>query len=337
MEQKKLIHYIKGRLSDDERQQVHKWLKESEENKKELIRLKNVWSLSSYQKKIESDKTLKAWEHLNKEMGSKAKVRRLTPGHVLQYAASVIAIFALGALFQYYIIGKQFETVGLADLYTTVEAPFGQTAKATLPDGTEVYLNSGTTIKYANQFIGDERRVEISGEAYFDVASDKERFFIVDANDLQMKVYGTEFNVHAYPDEKIMHTTLIEGSLGLESTSGNELVRLKPGQDAAFDKESRRLNVKNVNLDLYTSWKDGVITFRNESLKTIVTIMERWYDVEVIFNDKNLGDEVYSGTILKNRSATDMFDIMGVVVGFKYELQTKFNEQDRIYLTRIKR
>lgn len=187
----------------------------------------------------------------------------------------------------------------------TVTTPRGGQYQIVLSDGTKVWLNAATALKYPTSFSGKDRKVELSGEAYFEVAKNATKPFKVVVNGLEVQVLGTHFNVMAYDNEKVVKTTLLEGKVRLFK-NGHEAV-LKPGEQGVLNNQSSLFEVKDVNVDDETAWKNGFFAFNNESIETIMRQISRWYDVDVAFSEKmmrrNFGGSVSRyenvGTVLK--------------------------------------
>ncbi len=211
-------------------------------------------------------------------------------------------------------------------VYNTITIPYGKTFEITLSDKTIVYLNSGTSLRYPVQFIdGKQRQVFLKGEAYFDVAKDKNNPFVVNAQELDIQVVGTEFNVIAYPEDQETDVVLIEGSVGL-TESGQPVnttpsTLLKPGFKGSFDKEQKTINTSKVNTSLYTSWMDGNIVFRNEPFDNIVKRLERQYNTTIINNNKSLSNEKFNATIeVKKETLEDVLNYFNKVHNIQYQI-----------------
>jgi ferric-dicitrate binding protein FerR (iron transport regulator) len=200
-----------------------------------------------------------------------------------------------------------------------------------LPDGTTVQLNSGSKLVYASGFNSGERTVNLEGEAFFNVAKDKEHSFTIKTKSLDFKVYGTSFNIQAYPEDSEINTTLVEGSLGVVAKTGSEMARLVPGENANFKEDNKELVVTNVDLELYTSWKDGMVTFRNEKLKDIARKIERWYNVQIVINNPKLADELYMGTIMKNKPIDQLLEVFKLTSSLNYRIVPRADKSTLIY------
>ncbi|MGN8070140.1 FecR family protein [Mucilaginibacter sp. 22184] len=168
--------------------------------------------------------------------------------------------------------------------YNTINIPRGGQYQLVLSDGTKVWLNSASSLKYPAAFSGKERKVELAGEAYFEVAKDRTKPFTVGVNGMSVQVLGTHFNINAYSDEKTIETTLLEGSVKL-SSNGKQAF-LKPGQQGKFSIQQTAFNISNVDVEDAVAWKNGFFAFNNEDIQTIMKRISRWYDVDVVFPEK---------------------------------------------------
>ena len=168
--------------------------------------------------------------------------------------------------------------------YNTLVVPRGGEYMVELSDGTKVWLNSDSELRFPVTFVGDRRNVEIEGEAYFDVAPDKEHPFIVKTSHTSIRVTGTSFNVRAYADEDTESTTLISGTVRINS--GNEEFELVPNQHYTYNKNTGTNTVANVNTDLYTSWESGSFIFLNVPLENVMSYLSKWYGFQYSFEDE---------------------------------------------------
>lgn len=193
-------------------------------------------------------------------------------------------------------------------IYNTMMTLRGMEFPLTLSDGTKVFLNAESKIKYPVSFSGNTREVEISGEVYFDVVKDKTKPFIVKSGDVNIEVLGTSFNVKGFQNEKEIATTLVEGKVKL-SAKGNNVI-LIPGKQAIFDKEKKSISVKDVDVELYTAWNNGKFIFRNESIENIMNTLQRWYDFEVIYTDEDVKDIVIGASLNRYGKIDPILEIM---------------------------
>ncbi len=200
----------------------------------------------------------------------------------------------------------------------TLSTPRGGEFKITLEDGTEVWLNAETTLRYPETFDGDERRVEVSGEAYFKVAKNAEKPFYVVSGGQEVRVLGTEFNVHAYQDEPTIFTTLVEGSISLKPVEGNRSeLMLTPGNQAVFSRSDASARVRKVDTEVVTSWRSGVFVFENQNLEQIMRTLSRWYNFEYEFADQRVAQTEFMGSIPRYGSFNEVIDIFQKMGGIQ--------------------
>jgi transmembrane sensor len=215
-----------------------------------------------------------------------------------------------------YIADKNAKAI---DLYNTVSTPKGGQYEITLPDGTKVWLNAASKLRFPVTFAANERNVELSGEAYFEVTKDRKKPFKVKAEQQEITVLGTHFNVNAYNDDTFTKTTLLEGSVRIDIGSSQAL--LTPGQQAVSSATSPIINVrKDVDLQESIAWKNGNFVFNHENVYTIMKRIARWYDVEVDYKG-NFDQKSYSGTISKYESVTDVLKIMELTRTVKFKIE----------------
>ncbi len=203
------------------------------------------------------------------------------------------------------------------EVYNTLKIPRGGEYKLLLSDGTQVWLNSETTIKYPVQFLKKQRVVYVSGEAFFDVAPNKNSPFIIKSGKTVVKVLGTTFNFRAYENEKYLQTTLVSGSVNV-SREGKTRV-LKPLQQYSYNKKTNVTEVKKVDVSLYTSWKDGLFLFKSQKLEYILGEIARWYNMDFVYEDAILKNYVFSGRLQKYDDATPLLRVFEETGGVTFE------------------
>ena len=212
---------------------------------------------------------------------------------------------------------KQLETSEILRIYV----PKGGEFELVLADGTRVWMNSETELKFPRAFTGDKRQVElVSGEAYFDVRKDKTKPFIVRNKDLNLTVLGTQFNIQNYSDEHEIITTLVEGAVQLSS----DKTILHPGEQATYNKATREVQVETVDTELFTAWREGRLIFKSTRLETVLKQLSRWYDVKFVYEEERLKDLIFSGKMKK-------YDNGNVILGIlKATGKIDFIQQDSV-------
>jgi len=317
--------YLDGTASEDEVKSVFQWMEASCENKKKVIQFKKIWVMSS-----RSDENLeKIWNQvLLKTRREKGKFKNLY--YYAKYAAAIAIVFCLGVFVHSIFLG----TPAGEDPYVgeiQIDVPLGPMSNVVLPDGTKVQLNSGSRLTCAVNLDHNVREVLLEGEAFFDVARDSLRPFFVKTKKLDFKVYGTSFNIQAYYEDQEVNATLIEGSLGVVDKSGAELVRLVPGENALYRNDEQDLEIRKVDLSLYTSWKNGLITFRELTMKDIARKIERWYNVEIVIVNPKLEDQRYFGAIMKNKPVDQILEVFRLTSSLKYRIVYRADQPTLIY------
>lgn len=207
-----------------------------------------------------------------------------------------------------------------AESLTTLSIPNAEMGNIQLADGTKVYLNSGTELKYKDSFKG-KREVFLDGEAYFEVKSDKTNPFFIHLNDFTIKVTGTKFNVKSYADCN-PETSLMEGKISILNTRGSELLDLKPNETLVLDKSTRKMYVSETPAQR-CDWRNGELFLKNKPLSEITQTLERWYDVKFEFADENVKSIRLTGTILKNKPIEQILEVLKISepLHYTYEYQ----------------
>lgn len=224
------------------------------------------------------------------------------------------------------IVYKNVKSKASAIKYNYLTIPRGGQYFVQLSDGTQVYLNSESQLKYPVHFIeGETRKVElVYGEAYFDVSPSTEhkgaKFKVIN-NAQEVEVLGTEFNINAYKDDPNIYTTLVEGKVVVANNDSKQ--SLVPNQQFKLNTETNNFSVTKVDVNEFISWKDGVFQFVNKPLKDIMKVLSRWYDVDIIFENKDLESLEFIGTLNKNQSIEEILSIMTSNSINNYEIKDK--------------
>lgn len=207
-----------------------------------------------------------------------------------------------------------------ANSFNTLSTPTGGQYNIVLADGTKVFLNAVSSIKYPTQFNGDQRIVELEGEAYFEVAKNKSKPFLVKSANQTIEVLGTHFNVHAYNNESVIKTTLLEGSVAVSSK--NQKAILKPGQQANVSESSSKIAVKEVDTEAAIAWKNGRFKFDNADLKSVMKQLERWYGIKVEYRG-DVSDVRFNGGTFRNKNLSEVLKVLELNnIKFKVEGKT---------------
>ena len=206
--------------------------------------------------------------------------------------------------------------------FNELEVPRGGEYKVRLADGTLVYLNSATRMKYPVKFDEKERKVYLSGEAYFEVAKDPERPFFVEMEGVEVRVYGTSFNVNTHQKGNIQ-TVLVKGSIGVKVLSSGMESMIRPGQMAEFKQGNTKVDVKDVNVAVYTDWKDGIFRFENRRLEDILAVLSNWYDMNVFYQTVSVKELHFSGYMERYKDVSVILEAITLSTGVTFSIQGK--------------
>lgn len=202
--------------------------------------------------------------------------------------------------------------------YNTLRIPRGGEYSITLSDGTVVYMNSESELRYPVKFVGNERKVFLSGEAYFDVTSDKDHPFLVELKKSVVKVLGTSFDIRAYEDEDVVMTTLVRGKVAF--LSGDKKVILNPGEQGILD-QTGEMEKRGVDTYLYTAWKEGVFAFQQERLEEIMKIVSRWYNVNVFWENESQKEVTFTGKMRRYDDFSKIVTMLEMTGNTEFEIK----------------
>ena len=317
MKDEAIIDLITGQLTPQEKEEVLEWISDSPENREEYYRFKNIWALTSQNNTL-SETGREQVQNFQKNIRSKKKL--MVKNRILifsKYAAIILIAFTTG-----FFVFKFINTHNASALsYNEISVPPGQMAQLTLSDGTMVFINACSKLKYPAVFKSGERRVFLSGEAFFSVTKNKKAPFFVEANNKVVKVWGTQFNIMAYPGDKYYQTTLIEGKISFVDKKGRDEFELKPGEQFVYDNIRKKQIVKKVKTNLFTSWKDGLYVFDHEPLKGLSERLERIFAVKITIKDPKIENYKFTGAISRNVQFEQILKIIQISAPIKYSLK----------------
>ena len=204
-------------------------------------------------------------------------------------------------------------------VYNTISTPKGGQYQLELPDGSLVWLNATSSIRFPTSLVEKERRVEITGEAYFEVAKNRDNPFIVTVNNSEVQVLGTHFNINAYNDEDDVRTTLLEGSVRF--VDGANTTILKPGQQSQLTKNGNVKVVSDVDVDKVVAWKNGLFDFDNAGIETVMRQLSRWYNVDIEYNGKT--DDLFIAEMRRNIKLSDALKALELTGKVRFEIEGK--------------
>ncbi|BEI57930.1 MULTISPECIES: FecR family protein [Butyricimonas] len=221
-----------------------------------------------------------------------------------------------------YIPGDSGSILKQEIVYNTIVVPRGGEYKLELADGTLVWLNSDSELRYPVKFAGSQRDVWLKGEGYFEVSKNPEKPFRVVVDDMIVKVLGTSFNINAYKDRGNILTTLVSGKVDIQDMSGKSLVVMSPNQQVDF-RHGKISSVQEVDITRFVSWIDGKFYFNDMTLENIMSQLQRWYDIEVFFVDEELKSYPFTGVIRRDFTAGQIFEIIEKTTRVKFNVRGK--------------
>lgn len=332
-----IVRSLNNELTKEEQVELSEWLDSNPAHKKNYYRIKDVWDTMYFNKIRKNISVEDDWDKLllkasdielqkskKKQSAFINKKSYINIRRAVQIAAVFIIALGMG-IFLNRLLPEQEE-------FATINVPYGAKTQLDLPDGSKVWINSGSSLTYPVDLEQKNTTLFLEGEAYFDISKIKGRQLNVKTSTLTVQVHGTSFNVCAYPNDKRSYVTLVEGSVMLFSNTKKWTTNLIPGQ-SSFVVEGGGPQILNTNTDIYTSWKEDKIVFRKETLEEIAKKMERWYNVEIIFKDEELRNFKFSGTFLKHKPVEQVFkslNIMNKHIDFVFE--SRPDQKDIIYI-----
>ena len=288
-----IIRYLENRCSEEDFVLINEWMKESDENAGELFRMEEIYQLGKFpfeEENLVARAERRLGRRLEQENQKKQEVFKLRS--VLRYAAAIVGVMVLAAGLVYWFRNKAEELV-------VASAAHGQVREMLLPDGTKVWLNQSSVLKYPRAFEGKERHVYLDGEAYFEVARNHEKPFMVKSPAMDVRVLGTSFNIKCRPDNSFAETTLIEGEVEVKDKSDKGRITLLPGQKAVLNRVTGRMQVKQVDPKMEIVWHNDLIPFEKSSIFQIAAALERFYGVKIILSPDVDSTNTYSGVLKK--------------------------------------
>ena len=260
--------------------------------------------------------------------GTKINLNDAANGKIAEHAGIIVSKLHDGQLVYTVLPSKGKNEGGTKEQmhFNIIETPKGGQYQIGLPDGTRVWLNASSSLKYPTEFEGNERRVELKGEGYFEVAKSykhgQPQRFIVTTASQEVEVLGTHFNINAYPEEGRVRTTLLEGCVKVinlsHSKGGADFRLLKPNQQSVL--EGQKFDVDNVNVEEVIAWKTGFFVYNNEDLKMIMRKLSRWYDIDVNY-EGNFDDLTFSGSVSRSKNLDEALKILALTGDVKFKVE----------------
>lgn len=320
-----LLDYLSGELSDTNQLLLNSWIQEDPRNYNLFHEISTIWQAASLLKRDPVYDADKAWQEVLVVINRNEKKRRplfirLAP--YFRIAAVAILIFSLGIGGGVYL--KQSES--LSDAWIEMNTPDNSKACITLPDNTQIWINTASVVRYSKNYGITNRSIQLKGEAYFKVAKNKELPFIVQTENVSVTALGTSFNVRSYPYDKVIETTLEEGSVMLMAQASDGQVAvpvtLVPDQMASYQKDKNSFTVEDTKAVNCTVWKENRWIIRNEPLGNFLKMLENRYNVKIHFQEEALKQHSFNGTIV-NETLQEILEMVQLTAPIEFRINGK--------------
>ena len=297
MDINKIWDIVVGDSNEADKQLVLAELEQDKEAQKVYNELKNIWALLSSTKEMPLAEANEMYSRFKKQLPSASNNRRVRLSNLFKYAA----IFILGVMItslSVYLTERKGWMGSEKEFIQTVVADKGEISKVILPDSSVVWINSGSKITYNSKFARNNRKIELVGQAFFHAAHNEKIPFVVDVNGFLVKVLGTKFDVNAYSGEKNIRVVLESGRVELCQSSNHDFkYTLSPGEMATFNLEDKKLTIDKVKPELFSSWKEGVLIFRDKPMTEVLDELQRRYNIDIEVKDHDIYKSVFTARL----------------------------------------
>jgi transmembrane sensor len=353
MDKELFTRFITNQCTNNEIDKVIKWFQDDAGTIDGRAFLKQIWNETEHtdtHHSVDYERILDKIHHdvnlarsnkrkLISQVGMPQKKLKLRFISVLTKIAAILFIPLLLYFMYTYNKDKSYvsEIIKPVPLYTEITSPLGSKIYLELPDGSKVWLNHGSRMKFPQKFTGNSRTVELIGEGYFQIAHNEQKPFIVKTGEIQVLVKGTEFNLMAYPNDAVIETTLKSGKLILqrEISDGRiqQIFEMKPNHHVTYLKNEKELKYSVENPDKYISWKDGVLIFRNDPIDDIIKRLSRWYNVDIQLKNQELSKYTYTATFV-DESLPQILELLEIATPVTYTISKREKLPDGIFSKR---
>lgn len=306
--------YFAGKISKADEKKLFEFIQKEEQNYQQFKDWERAWMLSEK----EDLRTAREWESLQCRIRTHEAVNPMiskSGSDLWRWAVAIAAMFVLIAGGTWVVLNTT--TFMNKAQYIVFEAPYGEKSKMTFPDGTVVWLNAGSSLKYSNKYNTDDRVVELEGEGYFEVAKKKKIPFIVHTRGYDVVVKGTKFNVTAYPEDSNITTTLMEGAV--ELLKEKQHIAMKPGESVTLNVVSGKFTLTKVNPDVSKAWSENRIEYDNISLRELAAKLSRQYDVKIHLLTEEVGDKRFSISLRNQETIGEVMSALKEIIPIQVE------------------
>lgn len=326
MNEELLIRFLMGTCTEEELASIEKWVATDPAHAEKLFGMEKVWGLKNELHFSDKREIELAYNRFAHKIRPEKKIRKISYGWV-KYAAAIVIILLSVNL--YFMLSERDATKIAA--YNTIEVPVGQRASLTLSDGTRVWLNAGSSLRYPSEFDRDTRRVELQGEGFFEVAPDQANPFIVHTPLLNIKVLGTQFNVKAYGNA-VATVALAEGKVQVSTVDQQNMMTLRPNEQVSYSGSTGLVIDKDINVEALRQWTVGELLFSDERLEEIAQTLERHFGVSIHISPSELSNERFTCRTQPNATIEQVLRLLHQTKRLDYTI-----DHQTIYITKIKK
>lgn len=316
----KLISYLSGELTESECNEIDDWRRESSENEELFQEIRVGWEAIPLLHEMENFNSFEALKKVNNRLENYDNRKWI---RFLQKVAAILIIPLI--LYSAYLTVQNFSLKDLVEIepvFETVTSKEGAVSHLTLSDGTEVWLNSGSSIQFPNRFTGKNREVKLTGEAFFEVVKNTKQPFLVNANEFNVEVLGTSFNVASYDNDTTSEVVLVTGKVKFFTQCNNKIKQygyIEPGQRAVYSLKTRKIYSERVEVDKYVAWRNGNLVFRDDSMTEVVRRLSRWFNVEISIVDPEIKNYIYTATF-SNETLAEVLYLLKLSAPIDYKI-----------------
>lgn len=313
-----ILKQISGTASNEDIALIDSWLKEDEGNSKIYDTLYNIHSISSDKEFSFVPDKEQAWQNILDNITIPKNKSRFINAF-LRYAAAAAVFLLVGIAVN--SLWNNRKADDSKQQFSTFIVPAGQKSEIVLPDGSKVWLNSGTTLSYSGNFNKDNREVVLNGEAFFEVAKNKSSKFTINTGNSSVEVYGTAFNVKNYSTDNQLEVSVKEGKVGFLS-DGHKVSDLTIDDQLLFNKVAKKATLSKANMEVVTAWKNNQLVFKAIPAAELIKYLERWYGVTITLENNYLADRKYTFKV-KTESLTELLKLINIMTPIKYTISGK--------------
>jgi transmembrane sensor len=329
-----IIKFFAEEITDSELVQLKSWLESDPENRRVFDQENELWQEASFQTKFENYKTDSTWITISSRLGlGKSSLKSVTVFsknnfRLIIAAASIACLIAVGAISMWISSKKSFQQIAACS--TTIDTKAGEKAHILLSDSSRIILNSDSKVEYVGNYNLFDRRVKLTGEAFFEVSTNPEKPFVVQLDKMSISATGTRFNVFSFANENRIETTLEEGAIKV-IVKGKEPINVRSGQQVVYFVNTGEVRVLDVNTDTYTSWKENMLRFNDTPLEEVLRRIGRKYNVTFEVANRELLDLKYTATFI-DESIEEVMQMLKTVTPITYKIHYRTSVNDKQYV-----